>query len=96
MHIAYLQPLLDRLGSFQPGFPQVFLVGPLFPIVLALFSRSTILFLGSLLTASIAMAALLQPNSIGVIVATGAYVGSFWWQYLEFKISARNSSSAPN
>ena len=77
MQITYLQPRFDRLDSFLPNVPkEIWLAAFFLPIVLALFSRRTVMFLGSVLTAGIALFVVLEPNSVTLIVATGAYAGS--------------------
>ena len=77
MQITYLQPWFDRLDSFLPNVPkEIWLAAFFLPIVLALFSRRTVVFLGSVLTAGIALFVVLEPNSVTLIVATGAYAGS--------------------
>ena len=77
MQITYLQPWFDRLDSFLPTVPkEIWLTAFFLPIVLALFSRRTVVFLGSVLTAGIALYVVLEPNSVTLIVATGAYAGS--------------------
>ena len=77
MQITYLQPWFDRLDSFLPTVPkEIWLAVFFLPIVLALFSRRTVVFLGSVLTAGIALFVVLEPNSVTLIVATGAYAGS--------------------
>ena len=77
MQITYLQPWFDRLDSFLPNVPkEIWLAAFFLPIVLALFSRRTVMFLGSVLTAGIALFVVLEPNSVPLVVATGAYAGS--------------------
>src|ERR1039457_3970519 len=77
MQITYLQPWFDRLDSFLATRPkEIWLAAVFLPIVFAVFSRRTAVFLGSVLTAGIALFVVLEPNSVTLIVATGAYAGS--------------------
>lgn len=93
MQITYLQLWFDRLNSFQPNVPkEIWLAAFFLPVVLALFSRRTVVFLGSVLTAGIALFVVLEPNSITLIVAAGAYAGSLLVAI--FGIQTRRNDSA--
>ena len=71
-----LQQWFDSLGSILPNIPDAVWFGVfILPIVLALFSRSTIIFLSSVLTACIALFIVLKPSSTAPIVAIGSYIG---------------------
>jgi hypothetical protein len=95
MHIAYLQPWLDRLDAFQPNVPkEIWLAAFFLPILLAMFSRRTIVILGSALTACIALFVVLDPTSVTLIVAISAYVGSILVAI--FGIQNRRRESAAN
>jgi hypothetical protein len=93
MQITYLQLWFDRLNSFQSNVPkEIWLAAFFLPVVLALFSRRTVVFLGSVLTAGIALFVVLEPNSITLIVAAGAYAGSLLVAI--FGIQTRRNDSA--
>ena len=93
MHINDLQLWFDRLGSFLLDAPQeIWLAAFFLPIVLALFSRRTLVFLGSVLAAAIGLVVILKLASITLVVATAAFVSSFLLAI--FGIQARRKESA--
>lgn len=77
MNAGYLYPWLERFDSLQPNMPKaIWIAAFLFPILLALFSRRSMVFLGCTLTATVAAIIALEPSSIGATIALGAYFGS--------------------
>ena len=93
MQIAYLQLWFDRLDSFLPNAPkEIWLAAFFLPVVLALFSRRAVVFLGSMLTAGIALFVILKPSSITLIVATGAYAGSLLVAIFGIQTSRKDSA----
>src|SRR5450759_4837817 len=93
MQITYLQLWFDRLNSFQPNVPkEIWLAAFFLPVVLALFSRRQVVFLGSVLTAGIALFVILKPSSITLIVATGACAGSLLVAIFGIQTSRKDSA----
>ena len=82
-----------KLDALFPTIPiAIALAAFLIPIVLALFSKRTIVFLGCMLIAAIALSVLLHPSSIASIMGAGAYVGSILLAI--FGIQMRRKASA--
>jgi ABC-type transport system involved in multi-copper enzyme maturation permease subunit len=97
MQITYLQLWFDRLDSFLPNVPkEIWLAVFFLPVVLALFSRRTVVFLGSVLTAGIALFVILKPSSITLIVAAGAYAGSLLVAIFGIQTRRKNSAVHTN
>ena len=93
MHFPNLQPWFDKLDSLLPTIPLALAVAGFFlPIALGLFSRRTLVFLGCVLIAAIALSILLYPKSIVSIVVIGAYFGSLLLAMFGIQMSRKASA----
>jgi hypothetical protein len=76
-----LHQWFDNLVSFLPIVPREVLIGVTvatyaLPIVLAFISRRTVIVLGSAVAVVLSFLAVLEPHSVPLIFAAGAYLGS--------------------